>query len=404
MVATQIRMVSALCMVAVTATAAAAADIPFNGFETVGRSLTIDSQATAGSDGVLARMGPLRFGNARFVSLQIRVSGPAQGLSVELRGGFGQAAVTHDAANFGGEGGWSDAVPIPVIEVAILGTAAPTSPVEIAVLTARTAQPTGQADGAINTVNLEPVNSDLPALLRAAARKVARLAVTIDNPYDLNFDKQTQTCTGFLIGPDLLMTNYHCVKSETECESTLVVFGYDHDLTATMDAARCAALEYATPVFDTTILRLDRQVGHTRGHFLLTDAKVDGQLVAIGHPQGVRMRVARDSDCKADRWDVAIATDDPQIGAPHLRRLANRASFTHGCDTASGSSGSPIIDPMGNVVGMQYYTKVPPYPEHNRAVWMAAILDCVTLRQVGTNVQVTPDSSERCRSRPATSP
>jgi hypothetical protein len=59
--------------------------------------------------------------------------------------------------------------------------------------------------------------TDVPDKIRALSGSVALLSF---------FDAQIpRTCSGFLIGPDILVTNEHCIRSEENCSTMAALFG-----------------------------------------------------------------------------------------------------------------------------------------------------------------------------------
>jgi hypothetical protein len=147
-------------------------------------------------------------------------------------------------------------------------------------------------------------------------------------------------CTGFLVAPDLLLTNEHCIQSERERRSALVDFDYD---TA---GSRARPYLLSTTVLldaglDYGLFRLKKTPG--RPPLPLRDTQIaDGQaLLIIQHPAGEPKQVSL-TQCTVSQTSLKGR------GEPGT-------DFGHLCDTLGGSSGSPVQDPRnGDVVGLHH--------------------------------------------------
>jgi hypothetical protein len=195
--------------------------------------------------------------------------------------------------------------------------------------------------------NLQLIRDATPTM-RAAARAVARLDV-VDDGGEYSFP-----CTGFLISPNLVLTNEHCISTPREVFNAAAYFDDSAEaLRFDGSSGFNIALDYvvchlAKPVVDRVPLHPARA--------RITSGE---QFVMVEFPDGGPQAFSR-IDC------VALA--DPAIGA---------SEFDHDCDTKSGSSGSPVIvDESRDVVGLHHvgFTKASKQLR-NRAVLMARILD-----------------------------
>jgi V8-like Glu-specific endopeptidase len=149
-------------------------------------------------------------------------------------------------------------------------------------------------------------------------------------------------CTGFLIGPDLLATAGHCVKSDEICKQYLWVFGYmldtkDKDVSRSKpwDVYQCSKIERislrkpGTDYLDYAVIRLDRPVtGRAPIPLTGTDARVGHKVKMIGHPLGMPMKVTGD--------DKSIIRTTESDRAGHIFWSTNLDGFT-------GNSGSPVF-------------------------------------------------------------
>ena len=178
------------------------------------------------------------------------------------------------------------------------------------------------------------------APLMRAARSVAKLIMTID------FD--TVSCTGFMVSPDLMLTNQHCVPSASVCASTYAKFGYERDAAGKETVGedyRCRKLVDVSAELDFSLLRLEGSPGSTeRWGFLAFAAaphRLHQPLAMVQHPDGDPKRVALQG-----------------CGVTTLQAVGKQAGvfsdFGHKCDTLTGSSGSPLLDLGMRVLGLHH--------------------------------------------------
>lgn len=74
---------------------------------------------------------------------------------------------------------------------------------------------------------------------------------------------RNRACSGFLIGPNRLITNQHCVENSAQCEAMVIIFGYEFDRRVVRQPGvqyRCAGL-LGTPnqALDFTMLEVTQQ-------------------------------------------------------------------------------------------------------------------------------------------------
>lgn len=138
-------------------------------------------------------------------------------------------------------------------------------------------------------------------------------------------------CSGFLVGPDLLLTAGHCISGLEECKS--VVFVFDFAMTrknqnpksiSAQKVFRCQDVisRDDSSMMDYALIKLDRPVG--RPHFTVRrhGKPVRGtKLTMIGHPAGLPSKIS-------DGGEV-LAVNDKIIGS---------------VDAFGGNSGSVVIN------------------------------------------------------------
>lgn len=212
--------------------------------------------------------------------------------------------------------------------------------------------------------NLIPVASELKAM----GRPVGRLRFIGDN-------KKRYFCTAFLVSRDLMLTNHHCISTETERESARVDFDFDADSPEPTGGASFSKLEITNFALDFSVLRLKEPVPASRGCLILdgTPPTVGSRLIIIQHPNGGAKRMSR-LGCQVKQTSVAGLTPE-----------AN--DFSHLCDTDGGSSGSAIIDrTLNKVVGLHHLGFDPPdsvseFKSVNRAVQIGLILKTIEVEK-----------------------
>jgi len=151
-------------------------------------------------------------------------------------------------------------------------------------------------------------------------------------------------CSGFLVGPDLLVTAGHCIRSAQDCSSSKWVFDFNlstadaNPAIITVDASSvysCARIIQQrldrTSQDDFALIRLDRAVTDRAPLNVRTSGRVETgtDLVVIGHPTGLPTKIA----------DGAI-----------VRNNSNNTFFSSNLDTYGGNSGSAVFDTETGIV------------------------------------------------------
>ena len=147
-------------------------------------------------------------------------------------------------------------------------------------------------------------------------------------------------CTGFLVGPDLFMTNHHCIHDDSgllPLQNAAIFMDYyqDRDVDPTFGGltAQVVSILRMDAFKDYALLRLDRPIGNTYGWLDLdTTTRVNSSqsVKLISHNLGRSKEIVRRNSQIVD-----IPAGHPLINVPFV--LAYLA------DSESGSSGSPVF-------------------------------------------------------------
>lgn len=202
--------------------------------------------------------------------------------------------------------------------------------------------------------------------LWGASRSVAKLSF-VDGD-------RAETCTGFMIDTDRLITNQHCVRNAEVCRSLLAIFGYEYDRRFKRQdgkAYRCLRIVGApNEQLDFVVLEMAGQPGleHAWGYLRVARERLqEGQsLVIVQHPSGELKRFVK-KDCR-----VSTEMAPNRMGLLH--------DFGHTCDTDTGSSGSPVLNSDYELVGLHHLgfeEQDPRWLQENRGVWLSEILNAL---------------------------
>ncbi|GIF11148.1 trypsin-like serine peptidase [Actinoplanes teichomyceticus] len=170
----------------------------------------------------------------------------------------------------------------------------------------------------------------------------------------------TELCTGWRVGPkNRMLTNNHCLTTSGEAYDTEVWFNYQ--------CARCGGFDVFKPtkvwgdqvlstdhVLDYTLFSVDGFASIEKFGYLTLDpvrpAK-GAELYVPQHPAGEPARIA---GAKGDRA-ANCAVDNPDYTG-----YAAHSDVSYLCDTAGGSSGSPVLSRRTNqVVALHHFGGCP---------------------------------------------
>lgn len=142
-------------------------------------------------------------------------------------------------------------------------------------------------------------------------------------------------CSGFLVGPDLVMTAGHCVDNQGECDEAAFVFGFDMlDANTPKLTFEASDIYYCDGIVqrvftengaDWALIRLDRPVVGRDPLPIRRSGKIanNQSLVLMGHPVGLPKKIA---------------------GNANVRTNDAAAFFTANLDSFTANSGSPVLN------------------------------------------------------------
>jgi V8-like Glu-specific endopeptidase len=150
--------------------------------------------------------------------------------------------------------------------------------------------------------------------------------------------------TGFLIAPDLLMTNRHVIWNPDMAAQTVVEFNYQHDFEGkplpTCRYKLNAERFLTNPILDYTIVgvlsNLDNPALESWGHAFLNphaDPVPGEHVIIIQHPNGGLKQIVLTANQVVNLWE-------------------HRLHYT--TDTMPGSSGSPVFNDLWQVIAIHH--------------------------------------------------
>lgn len=225
-------------------------------------------------------------------------------------------------------------------------------------------------EGDINSLK-DPSESSNPKL-RQLAEGTVMLRI-------LDGDKE-EACSGQLLAADLLITNNHCVKDETQANGAVIYFNYDGADLFEANSSTQPKILLTDWDLDVTFLELGKAVDVTDWYpSWRTSMPESGEALAITqHPSGDAILLSEDSDCHV-------------VSRQRTGRAPN-VDFGHRCDTSGGSSGSVVFSKIPicpHIVGLHHYG-ITSYTEdaQNQAVHGTKIREFLNLKSTaGTNAE-----------------
>ncbi|MBI5883258.1 MAG: trypsin-like peptidase domain-containing protein [Elusimicrobia bacterium] len=191
----------------------------------------------------------------------------------------------------------------------------------------------GFADSTVGLFSAGSVRVEGPKAMLTTVSYAEDYSLCPEEPF---FDQRTGAfCSGSLVGPDLLMTAGHCVKSDYACKSTKFVFGFaitkkgaNPESVPAGEVYGCSQLlgrEQVGTGADWALIKLDRPVLDHKPLALNRSGKIGNgtPLFVIGHPAGLPTKIA---------------------GGAKVRDASPDGYFVANLDTYGGNSGSAVFN------------------------------------------------------------
>ena len=154
-------------------------------------------------------------------------------------------------------------------------------------------------------------------------------------------------CTGFLVGPDHIMTNHHCIpdqKTATATHLTLQRWATDYSGKKYLDRKtfRCNLLTINNKELDFALVKCQNSPGKQFGFVKLSEEEAQGSTpVEVIHHNCDYVRLP------------ANCTPQKLLSTGEILPKYGLSKFFHTADTLAGSSGAPIFSSRtGEVVGL----------------------------------------------------
>jgi Trypsin-like peptidase domain len=209
---------------------------------------------------------------------------------------------------------------------------------------------------------------------------------------------QSWACSGVMVAPDLFLTNWHCGKpndasfpdgdvwGEQIKSDTIIDLSWDDDSLS----REYSVVEVIIKDKDLDFALLKVQAVNSSSEARSVVIKL-GQLasneniVIVHHPAGRQKQISSGVQCKV----VSPSRDSWIAKKPGV-------DFTHRCDTESGSSGAPVFNESGELVGLHHqgfdYNNSCKSDKLNKAVNIAKIYDFIRAEcsKVGAKCSAVP--------------
>jgi hypothetical protein len=208
-----------------------------------------------------------------------------------------------------------------------------------------------------------------------------------------SFGRASWVCSGVMIAEDLFLTNWHCggpgsvpgaapgsrvrfpdggYWSQDVIRDAIVDLSWDGDpISREVEPFEVVAKDKALDFALLRVRPLDDRGPIAAAPIRAASVTAGETLMIIHHPEGHPKRITEQSCAAVDAaWPGWSAASDD-------------SDFTHVCDTEGGSSGAPILDAQGRVVGLHHLgfeldpTTCSPTLTKNRGVHIVRIVEAL---------------------------
>jgi hypothetical protein len=193
-------------------------------------------------------------------------------------------------------------------------------------------------------------SSSIPTWIRKIGESIGMLVSSEGDPIN---GTKLWTCTGFVVENKpavLFVTNEHCGGSGTNvadrwtdaiCRNTVVDFSWDGD--AISRDYVCDRIMARAPEDDLTIIRLQPlRLGAPPAALTLRPMPMhQEEIFILHHPAAEPKKISQNCTALMD-------------GLSQISTVNPAKDFAHRCDTEGGSSGAPILDANGTVIGVHH--------------------------------------------------
>lgn len=216
-------------------------------------------------------------------------------------------------------------------------------------------------------------SDSLPMDLKELGDSVAFLTIS--------WERETWACSGVMLTPELLLTNWHCggppemkdefLWNDQVVKETQIDFSWDGD-SISWDYSPIKLLAKSKDL-DYALLQIESRnaSGQALPATISRSPLKDGQeITIIHHPAGAAKQIS--SQCNIDRHSYQ-----------GWQQANKNTEFTHLCDTESGSSGAPVFDSNGFLLGLHHLgfdrkTDCSATDKRNKAVAITEILSDIS--------------------------
>ena len=277
----------------------------------------------------------------RYLRLRLSVSGGDGGWSAVVRDKTGRAVNVFDPRSFESGVRWTDRIDGDVARVDVFvapGRSVPTLMVDesLEMSFSQNSQYYSYEDE--NNKRIEP-------LYAVSSLDYQRLGDTVGLVFAMRRG-MVWACSAVAVTADIVMTNWHCggppdanavdVWTQPVCNATILDFSWDDDRRSREFVCR-EVLKASNPELDVAFLRVQaiERADVLRPATLLDRAPRSEEVLMVHHPEALPKQLTR--NC---RFSAGV-----DVGGDR---------FAHTCDSEGGSSGAPVFDVQGRVLGLHH--------------------------------------------------